>query len=196
MAVNFNTMLNGVLLFFMVACTTSYDVSLQEKNFQSLVNEHFQAPRIVSVDLPANIRSQLYLDTPTIHFKSNGERVNFNMKGRFDIDLASALLTEPAPITLIGTAKLRFNSTEQAVFLDEISLSSAGIDLGLGAIQPFLDGGIATLIGNQLGLFYLMPVSEESAIGQLMAKGEVSMVIMDGELTLQHKKENTQNADD
>lgn len=195
MAVNFNAMLNGIFLFFIAACTTSYDVNLQEKNFQLLVNEHFQAPRIVSIDLPANIRSQLYLDTPTIHFKNNGERVNFNMKGRFDIDLASVLLTEPVPITLIGTAKLLFNSTEQAVFLDEIAISSAGMNLGLDVIQPFLDGGIATLIGNRLGLFYLMPVSEESAIGKLMAKGEVSMVIMDGELTLRHKKENTQNTE-
>ena len=188
--------LNGLLLGLLTACggVNDHDLTLKENEFLGLVREQFQAPRLVPVDLPANIRSQLYLDTPVIQFDRNGERVGFTLKGRFDVDLAGALLTEPAPITLTGTARLVFKPAEQAVFLDDISISSADLDLGLDAIQPLVGGGLATLIGSRLEPFYLIPVPEESAIGKLMAKGEVSMVIMDGELTLRHKKDNTHNA--
>lgn len=51
-------------------------------------------------------------------------------------------------------------------YLDTPTIHSADIDLGLGAIQPVLGGGLATRIGNDRGFFYLMPVSEERTIGE------------------------------
>ena len=182
-----------VVLLTLAACSNS-EVTLPEPQFQALVNSQFQAPRLVAVDLPANIRSQLYLDTPSIHFDRNGDRVSFSLKGRFDVDLAGALLTEPAPITLTGTARLIFNTAEQAVVLDDITISSADLDLGLDAIQPLLGGGLASLIGSRLEPFYLISVPADSAVGRVMAEGAVSMVIMDGELTLRPKKDNAQNS--
>ncbi|OQX36351.1 MAG: hypothetical protein B0D91_09210 [Oceanospirillales bacterium LUC14_002_19_P2] len=178
----------SLLLTILSACGSTDEVRLKEGEFQALVSDRFQSPRLVPVDLPANIRSQLYLDTPFIHFDQNGERVSFSLKGRFDVDLAGALLTEPAPVTLTGTARLVFIPSEQAIFLDDISIKSAELDLGLDAIQPLFGGGLASLIGNRLDPFYLVSIPETSAIGRLMQKGEVSMVIMDGELTLRQKQ--------
>ncbi|GAA4648259.1 hypothetical protein GCM10023116_05260 [Kistimonas scapharcae] len=183
----------GVLFLTLAACSNS-EVTLPESQFQALVNSQFQSPRLVAVDLPANIRSQLYLETPSIHFDRNGDRVSFSLSGRFDVDLAGALLTEPAPITLSGTARLVFNAAEQTIVLDDIAISSADLDLGLDAIQPLLGGGLASLIGSRLDPFYLISVPEDSAIGRVMAAGAVSMVIMDGELTLRPKKDNAPNS--
>ncbi len=183
----------SLLLTILSACGSTDEVMLKEGEFQALVSDRFQAPRLVPVDLAANIRSQLYLDTPFIHFDQNGERVSFSLKGRFDVDLAGALLTGPTPVTLTGTAKLTFIPSEQAIFLDDISISTADFDLGLDAIQPLIGGGLASLMGNRLDPFYLVSIPESSAIGRLMQKGEVSMVIMDGELTLRPKSKSVGN---
>ncbi len=179
---------SGLVFGLLAACGVTDDVTLKEAEFLNLVNGQFQAPRLVPVELPANIHSQLYLDTPVIRFDQNGERVSFTLDGQFDVDLAGALLTKPAPVILNGSARLVFDVSEQAVFLDEMTISSANLDLGLDAIQPLVGGGLASLIGRRLEPFYLISVPDDSDIGRVMAAGPVSMVIMDGELTLRPKK--------
>ena len=52
----------------LLAACTGEGVSLSGQQFQALIDQGFQSPRIITMSLPASARAQIYLETPQVTF--------------------------------------------------------------------------------------------------------------------------------
>ncbi len=158
---------------FLSGCLDKKEVSLDQEDFQKLITEGFSSPRIVTVDLPASARAHLYLRTPEIEFADSRRMLHWRMPGEVDMDFAR-FSSGRMPVTLKGTAELKFSSKEQAVFFENVKIASHDIQLESGLIQMLVLDALAEIVAKRFDNMLLFTVAKDSPLAELVKADAVT----------------------
>lgn len=160
------------LTFLLAGCSASKDVSLTQDEFQSMIAKGFPSPQIVTVDLLATARATLYLQTPEVTFADSRTTVNWVIPGEVDVDFAGKFSSGSMSLVLKGSSELKVDPIEQAVFLENVKISSRDIAVKSDFVQMLVLDALADIVAKRLDNLLLLPINKESPlVGLVSAKG-------------------------
>ncbi len=160
-------------VFILSACSGDKSISLSRDEFQSLIDEGFQAPRIVTLELPMSARAQLYLQTPEIALGDSRKSVNWDINGEVDIDVADKFTFGKMSLALAGKADLQIDPADQAVFMTNVAITGKDITVTSNLVQMLVLDALAEQVARGLNDILLFSVPERSPLAALMGANGV-----------------------
>ncbi|MCL6271616.1 hypothetical protein M3P05_16995 [Sansalvadorimonas sp. 2012CJ34-2] len=172
-----NFCLYVISALFLVACSGDGSVRLTLSDFQTLVNNGFQAPRIVTVELPMSTRAQLYLEAPKLEFADSRKALNWVMDGEVDIDFAGKYTSGRMQVQLEGKADLFVDPKDQTVFLKNVAITGKDIMVRSNLVQMLVMDALAAQVAQGMDNMLLFMIPENSPLASLGKMRAVSYQI-------------------
>ena len=158
----------------LVACSSSRSVELTQPQFQALISEGFQAPRIVTIDLPMTARAQLYLEVPVMKFADSRKNLLWSIDGEVEVDIADKFTSGRMSVVLEGEGDLQVDTAERGVFLSNVSITGKDITVTSNLIQMLVLDALAEQVARSLDDMLLFPIQDDSPLAGLMQQKAVS----------------------
>ena len=124
-----------ISLLAIYGCSGPKEISYSQTQLQEQVDVGFLSPQIRSFDLQPFMVVQLYLETPALSVQRDLEPLLFRFHGKMDAEFFGGPVTKALPFELRGVADLVYQREDTAVFLDQVRLLEARVDLDLDLIQ-------------------------------------------------------------
>ena len=176
------------LMVLLQGCAPKTTETLSQPQLQALVNDSFLSPQIRSLDIVPGVGIQLYLKTPTVTVRDDGQPLAFSMDGFIDADFLGSTVTERLPIQVSGVANLIYDNKEQAFFFRDIQLKEARLEMDVVMFETLIIEQLKKAIASALTNMAIIPLDEASPLLKSIAGRAVSVSTVNGELLLTFKE--------
>ena len=163
------------MVLLLGACSVSRSESLTGEQLQALVNQQFMSPQIRKLEvIQPFVNVQLYLQTPVLTLRGDGQPLGFSFRGELDADIFSDFLeditTEPVGIRLEGSADLEYRPQDHAFYFSNLKLDNAHIDLEIAMVQALLVDQLKKALKQELSTLPIIPLTESSPLYKKLQK--------------------------
>ena len=178
-----------LLVLNVSGCSATRSESLTGEELQALVNEQFLSPQIRKLEvLPPFVNVQLYLETPTLTLRADGQPLGFEFRGMLDADVFSDYLdsavTDPVPFRIEGGADLEYRPDDHAFYFANVSLESAHINLDIAMIQTLIIDQLKKALKQELGSVPIIPLTEGSSLYKKLRSLPATVQVEEGKLKI------------
>ena len=180
-------LLYPLLLFivcFSAGCNRTENVSLTQAELQQLVSSSYLSPQIRNFELMPLVNVQVYLETPELVIKKDGEPLAFSLKGAVDADLLGNAVTEQIPLRVSGTANLKYLPEEHSFYFANLELKDALLDLELSLVQTLVMEQFRQALTRELMRVPIISLKQGSALYRRLGSRDYSAEVSKGVLRL------------
>ncbi len=158
---------------------------MSQQELQALVDGNYLSPQIRSFELIPLVNVQLYIETPELIIKNDGDSLAFNLKGSVDADFFGNAVTDRIPLRVSGISELKYVPEEHAFYFVELELKDALLDLELSLIQTLVMEQFRKALSHELMLIPLIPLKPDSTMYRRLSSHSYSVEVNKGVLKLE-----------
>ncbi|WP_330925375.1 hypothetical protein [Candidatus Sororendozoicomonas aggregata] len=177
-----------VIPLLLQGCAEKTTQSLSQRQLQTLIDDNFLSPRILPLSIAPWVGAQLYIKTPQVTVRDDGQPLGFSIAGLIDVDFMGNAVKKRLPIQLTGVADLMYDSKEQAFFFQNIQLQEAHLKIDIVMFETLIIEQLRKAITKALATLAIIPLNDASALLKSIAGRAVSVSTASGELRLTFKE--------
>ncbi|MRI32048.1 hypothetical protein EOPP23_03415 [Endozoicomonas sp. OPT23] len=170
-------------------------ISLTQQELQKLVDSNYLSPQIRNFELMPLVNVQLYLETPELMMKTDGQDLAFALKGSVDADLFGNAVTDRIPLRVSGAAALKYVPEEHSFYFTDLELQDAFLDLELTLVQTLVMEQFRKTLSRELMLMPIIPLKQESPMYRRLGTRNYAINVDKGVLKLQKLSKTTESSD-
>lgn len=175
-------------LFLGIAgCTDFTKPSYTREELQQLVNQHYLSPQIRTLELLPMMSVQVYLETPELDIKADEAPLAFTIKGSVDAEVLGAMVTDPIPLEIRGTANLDYVPEDQAFYFTGLELTTAQVDLELAMLQAMIMEEFSKALRKELLSVPIISLDEGAKLFKQLGQKAYRGVVREGRWQLEEQ---------